>query len=98
MKLPTIKSRLPAVPLINQPVAPKRVTGRKLQERRKQLWLKNPHCANCGRLVTMGEFDLDHTTPLHQGGSDTKDNWQVLCNGPGGCHEAKTRAEGGKEW
>lgn len=96
IKLATIKPRLPvAGKAARAPAPPKRIAGRRGQERRKRIWLKDPHCANCGKLVAMHEFELDHRIPLHQGGPDTDDNCQVLCAGIGGCHDLKTREEGG---
>lgn len=96
MKLPTIKSSLPtATKIARAPEPPKRMNGRRGVERRKRIWLKDPHCANCGRLVAMHQFELDHIVPLHQGGPDEDGNLQVLCNGPDGCHDKKTREEGG---
>lgn len=76
-----------------------RVTGRALQRRRKELWAKDPHCAGCGRVVAYPHgFELDHTIPLHLGGTDTPDNWQLLCvhwegDSKLGCHNEKTVEE-----
>lgn len=68
-----------------------RMTGRALQARRLRIWAQDPHCAMCGRLVALHEFDLDHRVPLYQGGQDVDANCQVLCNVPdGGCHRRKT--------
>lgn len=103
MKLKTVKpriamagSRLAAAPT---PSA-KRVTGRRLQDRRLRIWSVNPHCAHCGVLtVYPNGFELDHRVPLHCGGSDTDDNCQVLCvevdaqGKKAGCHELKTRID-----
>lgn len=75
----------------------KRMTGRRLQERRYRLWLESPCCAECGVLVAYPDgFELDHKVPLYQGGEDTEDNCQILCNGPGSCHDRKTRADEGR--
>jgi len=42
----------------------------------------------------MHEFELDHTVALVNGGADTDENCQVLCNAPdGGCHRAKTASD-----
>ncbi|WP_444437114.1 HNH endonuclease [Pseudomonas sp. A6] len=69
----------------------RRMTGRKLQDRRLRVWSKDPCCANCGKLCDFpAGFELDHKVPLFQGGADTDDNCQVLCAGPDGCHAKKT--------
>lgn len=74
----------------------RRMTGRKLQERRLNVWSRNPCCATCGKLCDFpAGFELDHTLPLFQGGDDTEANCQVLCSGPDGCHASKTAAEAG---
>lgn len=72
------------------------MTGRALQERRLRIWAQSPHCAECGRLVAMHEFELDHKVALVNGGPDTDANCQVLCTGPDGCHARKTRADLGR--
>ncbi|MNE97312.1 HNH endonuclease [compost metagenome] len=75
-------------------VADRRITGRKLQDRRMKVWSRNPHCAHCGRLCDFpAGFELDHKVPLYQGGSDTEDNCQVLCSGLDGCHAKKTASD-----
>ncbi len=78
----------------------RRITGRKLQERRFAIWQRDPRCAKCARLVTFPDgFELDHIVPLHKGGEDTEGNCQVLCivlqmiGGKlvkTGCHASKT--------
>jgi 5-methylcytosine-specific restriction protein A len=71
-----------------------RVTGRALQARRQRLWKQNPNCAGCGCMTVYPYgFELDHRIPLYQGGEDTEANCQILCNGPDGCHLAKTRED-----
>lgn len=65
-----------------------RTRGRALQYRRLRLWTKTPHCQRCGCLTDYPfGFELDHRTPLFQGGSDEDENLQVLCIP---CHAAKT--------
>ncbi len=72
-------------------VAETRITGWKLQARRKRLWSANPCCAMCGRLTEYpNDFELDHKVALHQGGEDTDSNCQILCCGADGCHRKKT--------
>ena len=72
------------------------MAGRKLQARRLRIWGKDPYCVECGKLTLYpAGFELDHKVPLHQGGADTDENCQVLCNGPDGCHERKTARDMG---
>ncbi|KNE25238.1 HNH endonuclease [Achromobacter spanius] len=103
MKLKTLKprlatagSRLAAAPT---PSA-KRMTGRKLQDRRLRVWSADPRCAHCGALTLYPHgFELDHKVGLFDGGEDTDANTQVLCvsrDAQGrkvGCHDAKTRQD-----
>ncbi len=50
-------------------------------------------CQACRTLVDYPwGFELDHITPLHQGGADDEQNSQVLCVR---CHREKTRREMG---
>jgi 5-methylcytosine-specific restriction enzyme A len=72
----------------------KRLRGRKLQERRKRLLMRRPLCVHCqaqGR-VTAATV-LDHVVALINGGTDTEDNLQPLCDE---CHRLKTAADTGK--
>jgi len=96
--LATARSRLAAAPT---PSA-KRMTGRKLQDRRLRVWSADPHCARCGGLTLYPNgFELDHKVSLFDGGDDTDANTQVLCvsrDAHGrkvGCHDAKTRQDMG---
>jgi 5-methylcytosine-specific restriction endonuclease McrA len=77
-----------------------RMAGRKLQARRLRVWSASPHCAECGKLTDYPNgFDLDHKVALDNGGQDTDENCQVLCNGPDGCHVRKTaRDMGYRSW
>ena len=84
-------------------VADRRITGRRLQARRLAVWSRDPHCAECGRVVAYPQgFELDHKVPLFMGGDDTEDNCQVLCvqvevvggqRVKTGCHVAKSATE-----
>lgn len=71
--------------------APKRVTGRKLQRMREQLFQRQPLCVECER---HGRVRLatqrDHIIPLAEGGRDDSSNEQGLCEA---CHEAKSLRE-----
>lgn len=71
--------------------SPKRITGRKLQRMRDELFKAQPLCVEClkhGRLTPATE--RDHIMPLFEGGTDTDDNVQALCHD---CHEIKSKAE-----
>lgn len=74
-----------------QPTATKRVTGRRLQQMRQELFRRSPLCAECERLgrVTLAT-QRDHIKPLAEGGTDDDDNVQALC---GPCHEGKSLQE-----
>lgn len=74
-----------------KPTATKRITGRKLQRMRADLFARAPLCAECQR---HGRVSLatqrDHIKPLSEGGTDTQDNEQGLC---AECHDAKSADE-----
>ena len=105
MKLTTLKPRLATVlPRLSAAPTPsaKRMTGRKLQDRRLRVWSANPHCAHCGSLTLYPHgFELDHKVSLFDGGEDIDGNTQVLCvsrdahGRKTGCHDAKTRQDMG---
>ncbi|KNY09413.1 HNH endonuclease [Achromobacter piechaudii] len=105
MKLTTIKPRLAIAGsrLVTAPTpSAKRMTGRKLQDRRLRVWSTDPHCAHCGALtVYPAGFELDHKVSLQNGGADTEENSQVLCVSRDaygrkvGCHDSKTRQDMG---
>lgn len=74
-----------------KPTAAKRVTGRKLQRLRAELFERDPLCAECKRQgrVTLAT-QRDHIQPLEEGGEDAETNVQGLC---ADCHDAKSKAE-----
>lgn len=75
----------------NYAPAPTRVRGRRLQVLRQALWLKDPHCAQCHRLLRLEDMIRDHIIPLAEGGLDLDDlNIQGLCQS---CSDAKTEHE-----
>lgn len=71
--------------------AAKRVTGRKLQRLRAELFARSPLCAECGRhgRITLAT-QRDHIVPLEEGGQDIESNVQGLC---ADCHDVKSKAE-----
>lgn len=95
-RLQTLKPRIGtlAPKVRTHTTATTRMTGSALQARRHRCWLRaEGKCERCGRVVGMKDFELDHVVPLFQGGADTEANCRVLCNGPEGCHAAKTRED-----
>jgi len=69
----------------------KRITGRRLQARRADLFRRQPLCEECERngRVTLATI-RDHRIALAEGGPDDETNEQALCNE---CHDKKTKAE-----
>lgn len=69
----------------------KREAGRPLQRKRAALFAREPLCRACSRAgrVTVATI-RDHIKPLAEGGTDTPDNEQPLCDD---CHREKTLAE-----
>ncbi|MBC3931988.1 HNH endonuclease [Undibacterium sp. CY22W] len=69
----------------------KRITGRRLQELREQLFRADPLCAECRRNDRItAATQRDHIVPLSEGGEDVPKNVQGLCDA---CHDAKSKAE-----
>ncbi len=67
------------------------MTGRRLQAAREDLFRRAPLCAEClKRGLATRATQRDHIKPLEEGGTDTDDNVQGLCEP---CHEAKSKAE-----
>lgn len=104
LRLTTVKPRLQSAPSRQVATVPttkdRRLSGRKLQDRRLKVWSRDPRCAVCGKLCDFpAGFELDHVVPLHQGGEDIEANTQVLCVSfdvidgqlvKAGCHYQKT--------
>lgn len=68
-----------------------RIRGRRLQTLRAALFASEPLCRTClidGR--TTPATIRDHVIPLAEGGTDTEDNVQPLCQD---CSDIKTQAE-----
>lgn len=69
----------------------KRIRGRAGQKIRAQVLAEEPFCRRClaeGKRVRSDE--VDHITPLSQGGGNERSNLQALCKP---CHDAKSAAE-----
>ena len=81
----------PAKVWAKAPTATKRVTGRRLQSMRAELFSNNPLCVECQRQgrVTLAT-QRDHIIPLGEGGADDEGNTQGLCQA---CHDIKSEAE-----
>lgn len=74
-----------------KPTAAKRITGRRLQALRAALFARHPLCAECERNDRVEPAtQRDHIRSLEEGGTDTEDNVQGLCEA---CHDAKSKAE-----
>ena len=68
-----------------------RIRGRALQRIRQRFLRANPLCMSCyERGYAQAATQLDHIIALVNGGTDTQDNRQGLCDE---CHEAKTRID-----
>ena len=69
----------------------KRITGRRLQSMRADLFARSPLCAECERngRVTLAT-ERDHIKPLFDGGLDDDTNVQGLCEV---CHDEKSLGE-----
>lgn len=76
---------------VKKPTPTKRITGRRLQRMRAELFATDPLCAECQRQgrVTVAT-QRDHITPLCDGGADDAGNVQGLCEP---CHATKSQAE-----
>ena len=68
---------------------PKRLRGRKSQERRKRIAERVGYkCEVCGRVTAKGI--ADHIIPLAFGGKDEEDQMQWICHD---CSQTKTKEE-----
>jgi 5-methylcytosine-specific restriction protein A len=72
--------------------------GRPWRRKRLDVFARDLYtCKHCGRTFPPERLACDHITPQSQGGTDEPDNLQTLCDGPGSCHEAKTKTEMGAQ-
>jgi len=69
----------------------KRITGRRLQAMRANLFSRHPLCVIClvNDRVSVAT-QRDHIKPLAEGGADDETNEQALCEP---CHDAKSEKE-----
>ncbi|WP_370682158.1 HNH endonuclease [Comamonas sp. GB3 AK4-5] len=76
---------------VKKPTAAKRITGRKLQQLRKELFDREPLCRPCcmAGLVVLATM-RDHIVPLEEDGQDVESNVQPICEP---CHDVKSKAE-----
>lgn len=95
MALKTLKPRLTAMNSNKLPVlatkagATPRIRGRQWMAMRKNTLIAADFaCVDCGRVSATNE--VDHDTPLEQGGSNDASNRVVRCVE---CHKAKTKRE-----
>lgn len=69
----------------------KRITGRKLQRMREQLFYEEPLCRHCAaKGITKLATQRDHILSLGEGGTEEPENIQPLCDD---CHDIKSRSE-----
>lgn len=82
-KLPTLQTKAGST---------KRISGSSWMATRRRIMQRDKFtCACCGAIRM--DHEVDHRTPLEQGGSNDDDNLQLLCSGGGRCHDLKTREE-----
>jgi 5-methylcytosine-specific restriction enzyme A len=78
-------------PWAKSDATPKRISGRRLQRKRRYLFARYPLCVLCR---AQGQRTLatirDHIVPLAEGGAEDSTNEQALCQD---CSDAKTQAE-----
>lgn len=95
MKLHKLGARLPVLDTRRLPVletkagATPRTRGDAWMKTRKQVLLRDGFaCVDCGAISVSNE--IDHDTPLEQGGTDHQSNLFTRCPE---CHKAKTARE-----
>ena len=95
MKLNKLAARLPVLDTRRLPMletkagTTPRIRGDAWDKIRKRILLAGKFtCVDCGRISMSNQ--IDHDTPLEQGGTDTDQNLVIRCVE---CHKAKTAAE-----
>ena len=68
----------------------RRLQGKPYHDQRLRVWTRDPRCAICGGITTFEAMELDHVTPLVDGGTTADDNCQIA---HAECHREKTRRE-----
>ena len=100
MKLARIPNRLETIVTSRLPVLQTKAGTTPRQ--RGDAWMKTRRavlveggfaCVDCGHVSMSNE--IDHDTPLEQGGSNDQSNLRIRCTA---CHSAKTKAEGQKRF
>ncbi len=67
------------------------MTGRRLQAARAALFQRCPLCVACeAKGIVTAATQRDHIIPVEEGGEDSDDNTQALCDD---CHEDKSLQE-----
>ena len=81
-QLKTLDSKAGATP---------RMRGTSWQNLRAEVFKRDGFkCVACERVLAMHHGEVDHITPLEQGGSNGHDNLQLMCVS---CHQKKTALE-----
>ena len=95
MKLPRLAARLATVDTRRLPLletkagTTPRTRGSAWMKTRQQVLLRDGFaCVDCGDISMANE--IDHDTPLEQGGADHPTNLKIRCQP---CHKAKTAGE-----
>lgn len=98
MKLQRLPQRLQTINTTRRPTleakagTTPRLRGDTWMTIRRRILLRDGFKCQCCGIVRM-DNEVDHITPLEQGGSNEDDNLQTLCSGPDGCHARKTKQE-----
>lgn len=89
----TRKAWTPSQPRADRPIEP-RLRGRANQRRRAALFAREPLCRECVKQGNVTKDSIatirDHIIPLTEGGTETPDNEQPLCQT---CSDIKTQQE-----
>jgi len=89
MSLTSIEKRVTTLNTTRASPVVKRIVGRELQRIRDRIMLRDGYsCRVCGRTTT--DLEIDHVTPLGDGGAESDYNRQCLCYE---CHNEKTNHE-----
>jgi 5-methylcytosine-specific restriction protein A len=91
-KIATLQPQRKREPWQRSPVAAKRLTGRRLQERNFRIKLRDRFTCQCGcgRVGPEHELEVDHRVPMYEGGTEDDSNLQSLLIE---CHARKSQTE-----